>query len=158
MPRSSKEAILSELATQRAADVAERMRRAACAASAPERVVQMLEERVAALLDLAEAGAHGCDLMRCVGTGAHNGVENGSGAFGDHAREALREALRAGLGTGELSAPDEDAALEAIELAFVALSPPHLYRFERGVAKAQSSLLARLVVFGLVVHTTGRAG
>lgn len=160
---SSKEAILGELAKKGASDVAARMRRAACAPSAPDRVVQMLEERVVALLDLAEAGAHGCDLMRCAATasgaqpsGGHNGSNGGAGAFGDDAREALREALRSGLRTGELCAPDEDAALATIELAFAALSPPQLYRFERAVATAQSSLLARLVVFGLVERRTTR--
>lgn len=56
---ASKDAILDELGTARVRRVAERMREAGrCEGSARERLVKMLETRVAALFDVADEGRH----------------------------------------------------------------------------------------------------
>ncbi|HTJ80634.1 MAG TPA: TetR/AcrR family transcriptional regulator [Polyangiaceae bacterium] len=160
---SSKEAILFALATRRSEEIVLRMRRAAEGAAEPhERVRRMLVARVEAFLDMAEDGAHACDLVRCSIT-KHAvskqppSAQEGPPGFGADARDVLRSELVAHLSrAGAAPAPpprradvEVEAALDAIELAFVALGPPYVTRLERARALALARALADLLVYGV---------
>lgn len=139
----SKEALLQELASQRTAVVVRAMKAAADGANTPAaRIEAMLVARVGALLDEAERGMHACDLISCssketAGCGTH--------MFGADIRAVVSAELdRADLGKG-----DRDATLDAIEIAFGALSPPWLFKFGRDHAIALARTLSALVVRGL---------
>ncbi len=139
----SKEAILSALSSRKVQAVADEMRSAATSASRPHRVVQMLEARVAALFDLAAAGQHGCDLVRCE-------QQSVVPSFGGDVRALLVEELGALRGHGELRAAWEPhAVVSTLEVAFAALTPPALFLLSRERAVADARALAELVVFGL---------
>jgi len=148
---SSKESILVALAARRADEIVERMQRAVDGLESPEeRVARMLVARVEAFLDMAEDGAHACDLVRC------SVSKQEAPGFGPSAREVLRvELSRTRLVVIErrvhaLPPPIEiDAALDAIELAFVALGPPYVTRIPRERALLLAEGLARLLLFGV---------
>jgi AcrR family transcriptional regulator len=152
---ASKEEILEALAAQRHEEIVERMTVAARGVEDPrERVARMLEARTLAFLDLAERGVHACDLVRCADTIMAGRRAAGAGApkpnaaptsFGARAREVLRKEMVQLRGQPH----DVDVAVEAIELAFVALSPPYVTRLDRERALALSRALARLLVFGV---------
>ncbi len=164
---ASKEEILQALADQRTEEIVQRMTAAAqCVDDPRERVARMLEARTLAFLDLAERGVHACDLLRCAdsiiagrrsGRGAPAAPApgpSGGGGFGERARKALRAEIaslreRRPDASALGSAPDVDAAVQAIELAFVALSPPFVNHLGRARALALSRALARLLVFGV---------
>ncbi len=141
----SKEAILAELGARKAELVAERMIAAARQEDARARLLAMLEARTEVLLELLDREKHGCELFRC--------TSGQSPGFGEQPRSVLRETITRGVAAGELHLPAEgadiDAVLDAIELAFVGLSPPLLARVERERARQQTLALARLLVFGL---------
>lgn len=139
----SKEALLRELASQRTAMIVRAMEDAAAGAASPAgRLEAMLVARVGALLDEADRGMHACDLISCspketAGCGTH--------MFGAE----IRALVSAELDRAELDRCDRDATLDAIELAFGALSPPWLFKFQRQHALALARTLSALVVRGL---------
>jgi len=135
----SKEAILYELSRKRGRTVASMMVSAGEGSRHPERLRRMLEARVVALLILAGEGAHACDIVHC--------APKQPPGFGDEARELIRAEIEAGVESGELAC-EVDPTVRAIEAAFLALSPPSLFRFERGVAAELAETVARLVVYG----------
>jgi AcrR family transcriptional regulator len=139
---ASKEAIVDELTRARTSRVAWRMRTSARAKAVPDRLVEALRARIEELFELAAEGQHACDLVRC-----------GRAGFDPDARAYLVELLREGLDRGELTpgrlVPPEQL-VASIELAFAALSPPDVFRFERAEALAHADRLGALVVWGLV--------
>jgi AcrR family transcriptional regulator len=140
---SSKEAILAALSRKKVSALATRMHAAAPNAPAPRRIVAMLEARVVALFELAEAGQHGCDLVRC--TTARPFQPN----LGLEVRTLLEDEIRRGVERGELDAIDIHRAVDLVELAFAALSPPAVFQLKRAEAVEKARSLAVLVVFGL---------
>ncbi len=136
----SKEAILLELSRTRVRTVAGMMRSAAEGAPPGDRLRRMLEARVAAFLILAGEGAHACDLLQC--------QSSQPASFDEDSRALLREELEAGIRVGELACEPE-STLRVIEVAFAALSPPYLHRFERREASELAERLAALIVSGV---------
>lgn len=136
----SKEAILDELSRRRRLTVARMMESAAEGAGPSERLRRMLEARVAALLILAGEGAHACDLVHC-----HSSQP---ASFDEEARRLMLVEIEAGVRAGEFSC-EPLPTVRAIEVAFAALSPPHLFRFERHDATDLARRLSLLVVHGL---------
>jgi hypothetical protein len=110
---------------------------------------------------MAEDGAHACDLVRCSiskhAVSKQPSAQDGPPGFGPDARDVLRGELEAHLSrAGAAAAPpprradvEVDAALDAIELAFVALGPPYVTRLERARALALARALADLLVYGV---------
>jgi AcrR family transcriptional regulator len=149
---SSKEAILAALSRKNVSALASRMRAAAPEAPAPRRIVAMLEARVIALFELAEAGQHGCDLVRRT---ARPSAERASPPspfhpdLGLEVRTLLEDEIRRGMERGELDAVDIHRAVDLLELAFAALSPPAVFQLKRDDAVEKARSLAVLVVFGL---------
>jgi AcrR family transcriptional regulator len=171
---ASKDAILGELGTARVRRVAERMREAGSGeGSARERLVRMLEARVVALFDVADEGRHACDLLRCnnghapgasdVETSARSAESPAavSIGFGAPERALLLEALAEVVGHGDGGTGDggigAEHALNLLEIAFAALTPPQLYRLDRQTALVLASGLARAAVYGLGAATEGSA-
>lgn len=152
----SKEAILRELATEKGRVVAGRMREAVATAGdgAATQLERALEARVRALLDLAGDGQHACDVIRCA-LGARGEAQKPAlpvePGFGTAPRAVLATILERGVSCGELEVASTAATLDAIEIAFAALTPPVLYQMERGVAETRASALAKLVAKGLSV-------
>jgi AcrR family transcriptional regulator len=144
---ASKEAILSALSRKNVSTVASRMQEAAPSGPATDRIVAMLEARVVALFDLAEGGQHGCDLVRC--QAERRAAPPTSGALGQEVRSILALEIRRGASAGELLLGDVEEALDLIELAFVALSPPLVFQMQRIDAVTKARGLAVLVVRGL---------
>ncbi|MFO0619209.1 MAG: helix-turn-helix domain-containing protein [Polyangiaceae bacterium] len=153
----SKEALLQELAAQRTEIVVRAMRVAAEGARSPGgRVEAMLVARVEALLDEAERGTHACDLISCSPRDApgperpgapNRRASDGCGAhvFGVE----IRALVSSELDRWEIAIADRDGTLDAIELAFGALSPPWLFKFPRDRALELARRLSALVVRGL---------
>jgi AcrR family transcriptional regulator len=152
----SKDAILGELGHARVRRVAERMREAAAGeTSARERLVRMLEARVEALFDVADEGRHACDLVRCHpapsdAPAPRSAEPSPTIGFGAPERALLRSALAEVL---QAEGDGVERALELLELAFAALTPPQLYRLDRSTAALLAAGLARAAVYGLGAPT-----
>ncbi len=150
---SSKEAILAALSRKNVSALASRMQAAAPEGPAHRRIVAMLEARVVALFELAEAGQHGCDLVRCTASRANAERTAPPSPFqpnlGLEVRTLLEDEIRRGVERGELGAVDIHRAVDLLELAFAALSPPALFQLRRDDAVEKARSLAVLVVFGL---------
>jgi AcrR family transcriptional regulator len=141
----SKEALLSELALKRSRAVSEAMERARSITPTSERIVAMLEARVEALLRVAEEGIHACELITC-----GSSVESkGAPGLGAEARRALAAELELGKRSGEIDCGAIDEVLDALDVAFMALSPPFLFRHEPARAKETARRLGVLVVYGI---------
>src|SRR5260221_9363972 len=138
----SKEALLSELAMKRARAVSEAMETARAVNPVPERIVAMLEARVEALLRVAEEGTRACELIAC-------GPRLGPTGLGNEARRALAAELEVGKRSGEIECGPIEEVLDTLDIAFMALSPPFLFRQEPARAKAITRRLAVLVVYGV---------
>lgn len=148
---SSKEAILAALSRKNVSALASRMHAAAPEGPAPRRIVAMLEARVVALFELAEAGQHGCDLVRCNARTAERSARPSPfhPDLGLEVRTLLEDEIRRGVERGELDPIDIHRAVDLVELAFAALSPPAVFQLERADAVEKARSLAVLVVFGL---------
>jgi AcrR family transcriptional regulator len=139
----SKESLLQELASQRTEIVLRAMKAAADRARSPAgRIEAMLVARVEALLAEAERGTHACDLISC---SPRESAACGTHMFG---RE-IRELVASELDRAEMMPADRQGTLDAIELAFGALSPPWLFKFPRDTALELARRLSALVVRGL---------
>jgi AcrR family transcriptional regulator len=145
----SKESILDELSRKKGRSVARMMESAAEGATSAERLRRMLEARVAALFILAGEGMHACDLVHC-----HS---QKPASFDDEARRLVVSELELGVRGGELACEPE-ATARAIEVAFAALSPPYVFRFDRSDAVELAGRIAHLVVHGLAARALGSRG
>jgi AcrR family transcriptional regulator len=148
----SKDALLSELAAKRGRAVTEAMAAVPAGGTAPERVASMLEARVTALLRVAEEGTHACELVMCAkstSAPAECHLPGGIAGFGDDVRAALAAEIERGRAAGEIECGPIGEVIDTLEIAFMALSPPFLFRYEPARAQAIARSLSRLVVHGL---------
>jgi AcrR family transcriptional regulator len=143
----SKEALLGELSGKRARAVSVAMDKARSVDGSAERIAAMLVARVEALLRVADEGVHACELVAC-GTS--------KAGFGADVRGALGAELERGRSAGEIDCGPIDEVLDAMELAFTALSPPYLFRFEPARARSLARSLSILVVHGVAKRPAGR--
>lgn len=139
---SSKEAIVGELARGRTTTVLDAMRAAADRVTPDRRLEAMLVARVEALLEEADRGLHACDLVSCASSAS---TTSGARMFGPE----VRAVIDAELARREVPDVDRPATLDAIELAFGALSPPWLFKLPREKAIALAARLSALVARGL---------
>jgi hypothetical protein len=105
----------------------------------------MLEARVEALLRVAEEGTHACELIAC-GSRAEG---NGGSGLGAEARRALAAELELGKRSGEIECGPIEQVLDTLDVAFMALSPPFLFRHDPARAKETARRLGVLIVYGI---------
>lgn len=148
---SSKDEILSELAMRRHDRVLTRMRAAARAGSHAQRLCRALEARVQALFELAEQGAHACDLVLCRSTP----VQSAYGRFRAAELAFVAELVEAGVRAGEFAAQEPGPTAELVQRAQATFSPPWL--FEQKPAEALRAVRAMnvLLVRGIAARGGG---
>lgn len=149
----SKDALLSELAAKRGRAVSEAMAAVPPGGKAPARIAAMLEARVTALLRVAEEGTHACELVMCSKSGPSSlasHLAGGFAGFGEEVRAALAAEIERGRAAGELECGPVGEVIETLEIAFMALSPPFLFRYEPARATAIAKRLTHLVVHGVL--------
>jgi AcrR family transcriptional regulator len=153
---ASKDEILSELSTGQHRAVLEAMRAAAAQESRPyrDRVCAVFNARVALFLDLADAGAHACDLLHC----PSRPVQEARERFLDEERALLSELLRSGTRAGELDVLDPGLAARALLRAYASFSPPWLFSQPRAEVEAMLRAVHELVLYGLVRRSPETAG
>ena len=151
----SKDDIVRELAGERHQRVVVGMRNAARRGDHATRIAAALEARVRILFELAQDGAHACDLMSCGGA-AKPRPSVGPGRFAEAERELLVTLLRAGIDAGEFEPVEPDQVARTIEHAYSALSPPWIYCQEPEDAASLSRALGHLLVFGLRARSGAR--
>lgn len=148
---SSKDEIVEELARERHDHVLEAMRTAARSGSFARRLALALEARVEALFELAEQGAHACDLVLC----AARPVKSAYGRFRTAELELVAELVAAGVRAGELSPQNPRATAELVQRAHATFSPPWLFELEREQALGAVRAMNELLIHGLAAR--GRA-
>ncbi len=149
---SSKDEIVSELATARHDRVLGAMREASQRGSFAERLARALEARIRALFELSREGAHSCDLVAC----PSNAVKAVNGHFREEELAFVASLLEAGTRAGELEVSDPAGTAELLQRAHASFSPPGL--FERPEAEALERVRAmnELLLRGLVARDGGR--
>lgn len=150
---SSKDEIISELSMQRHERVLGKMRAAARAGSFGERLCRALEARVNALFELAEQGAHACDLVLC----AASPVKTAYGRFRTAELSFVRELLEAGIRAGELAPHDPAQTAELVQRAHATFSPPWLFELEREQALQAVRSMNALLLHGIAARSGSRA-
>jgi AcrR family transcriptional regulator len=153
---ASKDEILSELSTDQHRAVLGAMRAAAAQEGRPyrDRVRAVFDARVALFLDLADAGAHACDLLHC----RSRPVQEARERFLDEERALLTELLRSGARAGELDVLDPDLASRALLRAYASFSPPWLFSQPRAEVEAMLRAVHDLVLYGLVRRPPEKRG
>jgi len=141
----SKEALLSELGLKRSRAISEAMESARTITPTSDRIVAMLEARVDALLRVAEEGTHACELIAC----GSRPESNGAPGLGAEARRALAAELELGKRSGEIECGPIEQVLDTLDVAFMALSPPFLFRHDPARAKETARRLGVLIVYGI---------
>jgi AcrR family transcriptional regulator len=124
----SKDEIVSELAQSRHERVLAAMRAAAREdGSVADRLCRALEARVMALLELADQGAHSCDLVLC----SASAVKTAWGRFQQEELALVASLLEQGARSGEFAAHDTQPTAELLQRAYATFSPPWLFEQER---------------------------
>ncbi len=147
---SSKDEIVEELARKRHDRVLEAMRVAARSGSFAKRLSAALEARVEALFELAEQGAHACDLVLC----AARPVKAAYGRFRAAELELVAEIVAAGVQAGELAAQDPALTAELVQRAHATFSPPWLFELERKHAVRAVRAMNQLLLHGIAARGT----
>jgi AcrR family transcriptional regulator len=144
----SKDAIIEELSTARHRAVLAAMRAAAAEDARPfhDRLRAVFDVRVTSFLELAEAGAHACDLVVC----QSRAVKAAHARFLDEERALLGDLLRRGASAGELDVEEPDLAARALLRAYASFSPPWLFAGPRDEVLAMLRAVHQLVLYGLV--------
>ncbi len=144
---ASKEAILIELAARRHDAVLTAMRSAAEApGSHAERLLRIFQARAEGFLALADAGAHGLELVAC---GRCSGIREVQERFRVEERALVAGILGAGAAAGELAARDPSALAATVLRAFVAFTAPWIHGLDRASLSEELTRLHALVVHGL---------
>jgi AcrR family transcriptional regulator len=145
---ASKDAIIEELSSARHRAVLDAMRTAAGQRGRRyrDRLQAIFDARVTSYLELADAGAHACDLLHCQSRAVQAAYER----FLSEERALLDELLREGDRAGELEVPDPELTACALLRAYASFSPPWLFKSPRGEVEATLQAMHRLVLFGLV--------
>jgi AcrR family transcriptional regulator len=149
---SSKDEIVEELARQRHDRVLDAMRAAARSGSFARRLALALEARVEALLDLAEQGAHACDLVLC----AAQPVKTAYGRFRAAELELVAELVAAGVKAGELAPQNPAVTAELVQRAYATFSPPWLFELDRKRALGAVRAMNELLIHGLAARGGAR--
>jgi AcrR family transcriptional regulator len=146
---ASKEAIVEALSSARYTDVFDAMNAAAQRGSYGERLSAVFDARTAALLRLANGGAHACDLVHCVSPA----VAAAKRRFAEEERALLVELLRRGAEIGELRVSDPETASATLLHAYTVFSPPGLYSLPRNEIESALAAMHELVLQGLLIRS-----
>jgi AcrR family transcriptional regulator len=146
----SKEAIVEALSSARYTGVLEAMTTAAeRGKNYGERLAALFDARTAALLRLADGGAHACDLVHCVSPA----VAAAQRRFADEEKALLVELLCRGKEAGELRVADPDAVSTTVLRAYTVFAPPGLYSLPREGIDGGLRAMHELVLQGLLIRT-----
>jgi AcrR family transcriptional regulator len=143
----SKDAIIEELSGARYRAMLAAMREAATS-SRPhgERLVAMFESRTKAFVEIAEKGAHACDLVHCMSPA----VKAAQGRFREDERALLVELLRSGARAGKLSVSRPEAVARAVLRAYATFCPPWLDAIPKDELRPALSAMNDLILSGLL--------
>lgn len=145
----SKDAIIRELAERRHGRVLDAMRKATAAhRTYCEQLRALLAARVTMLYELAQGGAHACDLVLCP-TAA---VQDAHGRFRDEELALLRQVLEDGATAGEFVVHDGARCADLIQRALATFSPPLLFAQSRSDALPLLAEMTDLLIQGLRPH------
>ena len=147
---SSKDAIVSELAHDRHGRVLVAMRAVSDRGSSADRLAKMLEVRVLTLLELADGGAHACDMVLCPSTA----VEGAYGKFRQQELALVSAVLRHGAACGEFAVSAPERTAELILRCYATLSPPWLFQCERASVLPLVRAMNALLIQGLLTRST----
>lgn len=144
----SKDALVEALSRRRYQAVLDAMKFASeeSGERAADRLAAVLTARGIGFLAMAEEGAHACDLLHC-GSDAVKGAQS---AYHDEERRILRGILKAGVEDGEIDAPDLDATLRVLLLAYAAFVPPAVLKLDRATLESDLAAMNALVLNGLL--------
>jgi len=145
---ASKEALVEALSSARHAAILDTLREALRTDGAPwaTRFRALIDARVGALLDTAEAGAHACDLVQC-GQGA---VRETYARFRAAEVALVAELLRDAQAAGEFAPGDPELMARTILTAYAAYDAPRVLERPRAEVWAQLQATHDLVLYGLV--------
>ncbi|WP_437668697.1 TetR/AcrR family transcriptional regulator [Sorangium sp. So ce131] len=151
---ASKDAIVEELSQGLHRAVIAAMRAAAAAEDRPfrDRLRAVFDARARSFLELADAGAHACDLVHC----QSRAVKAAHARFLDEERALLRDLLERGAGAGELDVPEPELAARALLRAYASFSPPWLFQGPREEIEATMGAVHQIVLYGLVARAPKR--
>ncbi len=143
-----KDALIEALSSARHSAVLDAMRSALGDRPGPwsVRFRAMLDARVAALLDAAEAGAHACDLVQC-GLGA---VQATYARFRSDEARLVADLLREAQAAQEFAPGDPETAAHTVLTAYAAYDPPRVFETPRAEVWARLQATHDLVLFGLL--------
>lgn len=148
----SKDEILAELSHYKHHRVLSAMREAARRGSAAERLCAALEARVTALLELAEQGAHACDLVLCKATV----VKLSYAKFRSEELSFVASILEEGARSGDFAVEQTQATAELLQRAYATFSPPWLYEQDRQDVLRALRQLNELLLNGLCARPRPR--
>jgi AcrR family transcriptional regulator len=145
----SKEAIVEALSTARHVGVLDAMKRAAsCSAPYGDLLRAVFDARTAALLRLAQAGTHACDLVHCVSPA----VSAAKQRFADEEKALLVGLLRHGKEAGELRVANPELMATTLLRAYAMFSPPALFGLQPGDIAPALAAMHELVLGGLLMR------
>ncbi|HFE45269.1 MAG TPA: TetR/AcrR family transcriptional regulator [Nannocystis exedens] len=143
----SKDAILVALSEERCGAIFGAMQSAALGEGRhAERLGRILELRLDAFLELADAGVHAVDLVHCTACPAIHGVWM---SFESRQRVLFRELLREASEAGVFSCRDPERSAGALLQAFSAFTPPVLYSRPLEGMRTEQAALLELIILGL---------
>lgn len=148
----SKDEILAELSHYKHRRVLSAMRDAARRGSPAERLCAALEARVTALLELAEQGAHACDLVLCKSAV----VKISYAKFRSEELAFVASILEEGARSGDFAVEQCQATAELLQRAYATFSPPWLYEQDRQEVLGALRQLNQLLLNGLCVRSRPR--
>lgn len=149
----SKDAIVRELAHDRHDRVLVAMRAASERGTPAERLSKMLEARVRTLLELAEGGAHACDMVLCPSTA----VQGEYGRFREQELSLVAAVLRQGAASGDFGLTSPERTAELIQRSYATLSPPWLFQHDRASVLPLARAMNALLLHGLMARPAGGA-
>jgi len=160
---TSKEEIVEELSSRAHERVLRAMREVAEARaydSFSERLIGVLERRVAVFLELAEEGQHACELVHCTPSGITKRGKNGPvqsvhARFRTQEAALLSELFEQALQRSELGGPggvDVKRTVALVQRAHATLSPPWLYEQPPEEARRAAYEMSRLLLLGLMTR------
>jgi AcrR family transcriptional regulator len=151
---ASKETIIEELSTAQHRGVLAAMRAVAAESerSFCDRLRAVFDTRAASFLELAEAGAHACDLVHC----QSRAVKAAHDRFLDEERALVRDLLERGARAGELDVDEPELTARALLRAYASFSPPWLFASPRAEVETMLRTVHRLVLYGLACREPAR--
>lgn len=143
----SKETILLELSSRKHKLLLETIERE-LAAEWPfaDRIRGAIDARTDAYFRIADAGAHGSDLVHC----SNAAVNTAHTAFKQAEHALFATALRAGARAGELAVSQPIVAARAVLVAYARFSPPWLFSSPRDETRMLLRSVHEVVLLGLV--------